>query len=406
VTRPGRPLLALVGAVASASTAYIAVFVVSSLAVLEITGSAFTAGLPSAIAVLATAFGAIAVANLGIQWTRPLALATGFGMAVIGSGLALTAIALGSLAWLLVASAAFGIGNGALQQTRYVAADSVPPDRRSSALGLAVWGSTVGAVFGPNLLGPAETVADIVGVDPLAAAFGMIGLLFALALALAVLAGRWQGPEPTTQVNAEPPSGWGSLQIGPLMRTPRLRAALAALLGGQVAMVLVMTMTPLHIQTGGGDLVLVGLVISAHTLGMFALSPVSARLVRWRGPTPVALGGMTVIVGAVILAALAPPHAGPILALALFLLGYGWNLCFVSGSAMLVEGVPSAERTAHQGATDFLVFLAAAAASISSGALLAGVGYAAMSLVAGVLLIIPALVMMRERYRPAEPART
>ena len=226
-----------------------------------------------------------------------------------------------------------------------------------------------------------------------------------VALVLAVVAGRWQGSEPATESNTRPPSGWGRLRIGPLLRAPRRRAALAALLGGQVAMVLVMTMTPLHIHAGGGDLVLVGLVISAHTLGMFALSPVSARLVSRRGAMPVALGGMAVIVTSVVLAAAAPPHAGPLLALALFLLGFGWNLCFVAGSAMLVEGGPSAAQTAHQGAADFLVFLAAAVASIGSGALFAAAGFAAMSLVAGVLLIVPALVIVRERYRSGEPAR-
>jgi MFS family permease len=404
VARPGRPLAALIGAVAAASTAYFAAFIILSLAVLEITGSPVAAGLPTAIAVLTTAFGAVAVANLGIQWTRPLAVATGFGMAVIGCGLALTAIALGSLPWLLVAGAALGIGNGALQQTRYVAADAVTSDRRAWALGLAVWASTVGAVFGPNLLGPAEALAGVLDVDPLAAATGMIGVLFVVAVILAALAGRWQGSEPAAESNAEPPSGWGSLQIRPLFRTPRLRAAVAALLGGQVVMVLVMAMTPLHIRANGGDLVLVGLVISAHTLGMFALSPVSARLVARRGPTAVALGGMVVIVAAVIVGAVAPPHSGPMLGLALFLLGFGWNLCFVAGSTMLVTGAPSAEQTARQGAADFLVFLAAAIASISSGALLDVLGFAVMGLVAGALLVVPAAVILRERGRLSELA--
>jgi MFS family permease len=392
-----RPLLALLGAVAGASTAYIAVFVVSSLAVLEITGSAVAAGLPSALAVLATAFGAVAVANLGIRWNRPLAVSTGFVVAVIGCGLALAAVAFASLVWLLAANVAFGIGNGALQQTRYAAADSVPADRRAWALGLAVWGSTVGAVFGPNLLGPAEALAENVGADPLVVAIGVPGVLFGIAVVLALLAGRWEGRLPPSADAT--PAGWAGFQVGPLLRDLRLRAALAAMLGGQVAMVLVMTMTPLHIHAGGGDLVFVGLVISAHTLGMFALAPLTTRLVRWRGPTQVALSGMVVIVAAVALAAVAPPHTGPLLALGLFLLGYGWNMCFVSGSTLLVEGAPSADQTARQGAGDFLVFLAGAIASIGSGALLAGVGFAAMSLVAGAILVVPAAIILRERAR-------
>ena len=170
-------------------------------------------------------------------------------------------------------------------------------------------------------------------------------------------------------------------------------------------MVLIMTMTPLHIHAGGGDLVFVGLVISAHTLGMFALAPLSARLVIRQGATPVALAGMVVLAVAAVLSAVAPAHDGPLLAVALFTLGYGWNLSFVAGSAMLVEGAPSAAQTQRQGASDFLVFFAGATASIVSGALLALVGFAAMSLLGGVFLAVPAAIIVRERMRAPEPAR-
>jgi MFS family permease len=395
-------LLALVAAVASASTAYIAVWVVSSLVVLEITGSALAAGVPSALAGLATAFGAVGVANLGIRWNRPTALATGFVAATVGCGLAVASILLASLPWLFAASLAFGLGNGALQQTRFAAADTVAADRRAWALGLAVWGSTVGAVFGPNLIGLAEALAEPIGVDPLVLSLGIIGFLFGLAVVLALLAGLWSARLPD-EATEERPTGWAGRRIGALLRDPHRRSALAALLGGQVAMVLIMTMTPLHIREGGGDLVFVGLVISAHTLGMFALAPLSARLVSRRGATPVALAGMVVLAVAAVLSAVAP-HDGPLLAVALFLLGYGWNLSFVAGSAMLVEGAPSAAQTQRQGASDFLVFLAGATASITSGALLAVVGFAAMSLLGGVFLAIPAAIILRERVRAPEPA--
>jgi MFS family permease len=404
MNRSRRTLLTLVAAVASASTAYIAVWVVSSLVVLEITGSAVAAGVPSALAGLATAFGAVGVANLGLRWNRPTALATGFVAATVGCGMAVVSIQLASLPWLFAASLAFGLGNGALQQTRFAAADTVAADRRAWALGLAVWGSTVGAVFGPNLVGLAEGLAEPIGVDPLVLALGIIGLLFGMAVVLALIAGMWSARLPDAGREEERSTGWAGRRIGALLRDPHRRAALAALLGGQVAMVLIMTMTPLHIHAAGGDLVFVGLVISAHTLGMFALAPLSARLVTRRGATTVALGGMVVLAVAAVVSAIAPPHDGPLLAVGLFLLGYGWNLCFVAGSAMLVEGAPSAAQTQRQGASDFLVFLAGATASITSGALLAVVGFAAMSLLGGAFLVVPAAIIVRERTRAPEPA--
>jgi MFS family permease len=138
---------------------------------------------------------------------------------------------------------------------------------------------------------------------------------------------------------------------------------------------------------------------------MFALAPLSARLVGLRGATAVGLGGMVVLATAAVISAVAPAHEGPMLAVGLFLLGYGWNLCFVAGSSMLVEGAPSAAQTQRQGASDFLVFLAGATASITSGALLAAVGFAAMALLGGAFLLVPAAVILRERLRAPEPAQ-
>ena len=55
---------------------------------------------------------------------------------------------------------------------------------------------------------------------------------------------------------------------------------------------------------------------------------------------------------------------GVILFLALFLLGYGWNLGFVAGSALLTRGLGLAERTRVEGLTDSLIWSSAAAASL------------------------------------------
>ena len=60
-----------------------------------------------------------------------------------------------------------------------------------------------------------------------------------------------------------------------------------------------------------------------------------------------------------------------LLFLALFLLGYGWNLGFVAGSALLTHGLELAERTRLQGLTDALIWSSAAAASLGSGVVVA-----------------------------------
>ena len=117
-------------------------------------------------------------------------------------------------------------------------------------------------------------------------------------------------------------------------------------------MVLIMTMTPLHMTDHGHDLAAVGIVISAHVFGMFALSPISGRLTDRFGPLPIVATGLAMVLGSALLSAVAAPTEQLVLLLALFLLGWGWNLGFVAGSAMLTLGLSLGERTGVQGLAD------------------------------------------------------
>jgi MFS family permease len=71
----------------------------------------------------------------------------------------------------------------------------------------------------------------------------------------------------------------------------------------------------------------ISLVIGAHTFGMFAFSVISGRLADRHGRVPVIAAGSA----ALILACLAAPLSPDVLPLAasLFLLGLGWNFCYV-----------------------------------------------------------------------------
>jgi MFS family permease len=170
-----------------------------------------------------------------------------------------------------------------------------------------------------------------------------------------------------------------------------------ALVAGQFVMVLIMTMTPLHMTDHGHDLAAVGLVLSGHTFGMFGLSPISGRLTDRFGSVPVILAGLAVVALASVLAAIAPPDGGAILFLALFLLGYGWNLGYVAGSALLTHGLSLAERTRVQGLTDGLIWSSAAVASLGSGIVLAYAGYAILGLMGAGLVVVPILLVIARR---------
>ncbi len=184
-----------------------------------------------------------------------------------------------------------------------------------------------------------------------------------------------------------------------VLRIPGVQVALVAMIIGQVVMVLIMTATPIHIEDSGYGLGLVGTIISAHTLGMFALSPLTGRLTDRIGTRPViALGAAMLLISAV-MAAAAPRDATVVLGWALFLLGLGWNFGFVGGSALLARQTPLEIRPLVTGRADSAVWLGSALASSSSGVLLAGPGYPALAVLGAALSLIPMMVLVR--LRPA-----
>jgi len=161
--------------------------------------------------------------------------------------------------------------------------------------------------------------------------------------------------------------------------------------------VLIMTMTPLHLRDHGHGLATVGLVLSAHLFGMFALSPISGRLADRFGSPRMIGAGLATLAAAALLSALAPPDGGLLLTIALFLLGFGWSLGFVAASAMLTHGLHLAERTRVQGIADGLVWSTAAVASLSSGIVVAQASYATLGLIGIALLLLPAALLVSRR---------
>jgi MFS family permease len=180
---------------------------------------------------------------------------------------------------------------------------------------------------------------------------------------------------------------------------PSVATALVSLVAAQVVMVLIMTMTPIHLTDHGHGLETVGLVLSAHTFGMFGLSPISGRLTDRYGSPRVIAAGLVGLAAAALLSALAPADGGFLLTFALFLLGYGWNLCFVAASSLLSHGLALGERTRIQGIADTLTWGTAAFASLSSGLVVAAASYTVLGFVGVGLTVIPAVFLAVQRPR-------
>ena len=154
-------------------------------------------------------------------------------------------------------------------------------------------------------------------------------------------------------------------------------------------MVMVMVITALHMREHQHGLGSVSLVISAHTFGMYGFSIISGRLADRLGRGPVIITGAATLLLACLAAPLSP-NVLP-LSISLFLLGLGWNFCFVGGSTLLADQLSPSERARIQGFNDLLVGLASAIASVTSGVIFAALGFTIMALAAAAFSLAPLL---------------
>ena len=171
----------------------------------------------------------------------------------------------------------------------------------------------------------------------------------------------------------------------------------------QIVMVAVMTMTPIHMRDHGHGLGATGVVISIHIAAMFLPSPLTGVLVDRVGRRPVIAAGAVTLLAAGVVAALAPADSVVVLAVALGLLGLGWNFGLVAGTALLTDATPLARRARTQGSVDLAVALAGATGGLSSGFIVAGTSFATLSLLGGALslALLPLLLAAREPRAPA-----
>jgi MFS family permease len=155
---------------------------------------------------------------------------------------------------------------------------------------------------------------------------------------------------------------------------------------GQLVMVMLMVITSLHMSHHHHELTSIAAVMSSHVFGMYAFSVISGRLADKWGRGPLIATGALVLVIACVTATLST-DVGP-LAFALFLLGLGWNFCYVGGSTLLTDRLNQAERARIQSINDFILTTLAGLGSVLSGVVFSTVGYAVMGYVSALVSLI------------------
>lgn len=331
-----------------------------------------------------------------------MGLGAGFVAGGVGAAGVVVAAALDAVPLLLVALFVYGAGTATNLQARYAGTDLAQPHERGKAISVALVSTTLGAVAGPNLVSPLGDLAEGLGLPALAGPF-LLACVAYVAAGVAVLV--LMRPDPLLLARQLESRAATDATTAGAVTAPVGRGAVvggATMVLTQLAMVAVMTMTPVHMRAHDHDLSAVGLVIGLHIAAMYLPSPVTGMLVDRVGRVPVAAGAAVVLLGAGVTAAVAPADSLPVLVLALVLLGLGWNLGLVSGTALVVDSTTPAQRSRVQGNLDVLVALSGASAGVMSGVVVATTSYPALGLGSGLLVVclVPVLLWWRlERPR-------
>lgn len=362
----------------------------------DLTGSA-AAGLPLSMLVLGSGIGAVAVTPVMRDHGRRAGLAVAYLAGTVGAALVVAAAAFRSWPLLLAGCGLLGGGNTAVMLARYAAADLA--SRRGRAISTVVAAASVGAVAGPNLLGPAGALAGVVGLP---APTGLFLLAIPAFLGAALVLAVFLRPDPLQVVRAAAPStqqpavagGWGELVA--LLGDRHIRLALLVLAVANLSMVGVMAVAPVHLHHHGAGMGTIGLLIGFHIAAMYLPSPVTGWLADTLGARVVAGIGALLLLAAGTVAAVA--GAGrPGIIVALLLLGVGWNAGLIGGSALLHDAAVSPSlRTRAEGLGELGMGAAAAVGGGGAGLLLATGGLALLGLVAAA----PCLLVLAAAFGP------
>ncbi len=362
----------------------------------DMIGSTSSAGVPAALFTAGGATASLLVGRLSHRSGRRAGLAAGYAAGALGGAGVILAAAIGSVALLLPCLFLYGSGVATNLQARYAGADLATPERRARSLGTVLLATTLGGFVGPNLAGPMGHLALRLELPELAGPFILSGAVYALA---AFGVATFLRPDPLlvarSLVPATDPTLPPTIDTTSARNLRTLRLATVAMLVNQLVMVAIMTMTPVFMRDHGHGLGATGLVISIHITAMFLPSLFSGLMVDRFGRRPVLAAGAATLLAAGLVAATAPAHSVAVIALALGLLGLGWNLGLVAGTAMVTDTAPLETRAKTQGNVDLVVSLAGAAGGISSGAVVAAASYAVLSVAGGLLglALLPLLLV-------------
>lgn len=298
-------------------------------------------------------------------------------MAFLAALLAAYAIHLSSFALYVLALFFIGGNSAFVQQYRFAAVESVPPEFAGRAVSLVLLGGVVGGLLGPEL---ARRTKDMLSFGEYTGSYtALAGIYLGVILLMALLA--------KIQITNTDVTG----EERPMRAILAQPGYIVAVLAGVVAyavMSLIMTATPISMHNmSGHSLAATGLVIQSHVVAMYLPSLITAPVISRLGHRRVMASGVLLIVLCIGFNLLGVQVIN--YWVALVLLGVGWNFLFIGGTVQLSENYRPAERFKAQAFNDFSIFSVQALASLSAGTLIYLTSWQFLN-----ALTVPVLIMM------------
>lgn len=369
---------------------------ISALVVKDVSGSSGWAGMAVVMLTLGAALVTVPLAGVAVRAGRRPALTVGWMLGSAGAVVSVLGSQAQSLPLVLVGLLLFGSGTAANLQSRFAAVDRAEKSQVGRSLSLVVWSTTVGAVIGPNLTGPGQIVARRVGVPDLAGPLLFSVVAFALAGLMTFVFLR---PDPLVRSEGAATGSSGLRAALPHLRGTTL-VAVYAIASSHAVMVSVMALTPVHMKDHGSSLRIIGLTVSFHIAGMFALSPVMGWMAdRWGSARTILLGQCTLILAVAVAGTAGDSDLQITIGLAL--LGLGWSASVIAGAAMLTRSVEPSVRPAVQGFSDLALNMAGAFGGLLAGLVVAWQGFGTLTAAAGALTL-PVIILVLSGRRVAE----
>jgi len=371
-------ILALGQALYSSST--VIMFTTAGLVGVQIAPSKGWATLPISAFVVGTALTTVPASLLMRAIGRKPGFILGALAGVLGALLGVYAVYQRDFGLFVLGCLLQGIFQAFNQHARFAAADMSSPAFRPKAISWVMTGGVAAAIFGTLLV---MGTTDLLAPVTFAGCYAAMALLCAAAMAVYAF------------LDIPPPQGMAAAgsgrRFGEILKQPRFIVAVIAATVSYGLMNLVMTASPIAMGDCGFGYADASWAIQWHVLAMFVPSFFTGHLIARFGAERICGAGLVLLAVAAGVAIAGIEFAN--FALALILLGLGWNFGFIGGTTLLTHCYRPEEASKVQAFNDFTIFATVALASLLSGQLLDLAGWASVN-IAVFPLVLPALALL------------